>query len=186
LEASPFARFCFAPAMRQLRHLELQSFNAERTAENYDAAFSALAQLESLRLTGVQRVDVMMPHLAHAPALRTLTIACAAECPDGADTYGARHPSRDVLYQLLTAAPRLEVLLEVAASIEEWCDYFWYQQDVFFSDEPAAYREQLDEQWRELQRMGAEMERVTVVEPVLSWFLSLQPITSCPRRILHR
>ena len=66
----------------------------------------------------------------------------------------------------MTAAPLLEVRL--VASIEEWRDSFWYQHGVLLSAAPAACREKLDQQWRDLMRMGAEMERVTIVEPDLT------------------
>jgi hypothetical protein len=162
--AGAFARFCSAPAMRRLRHLKLDSFHAQLTVEEYRAAFSALAQLESLRLQWVHGVDRLLPHLAHAPTLRTLTITCKAESPADAETYGARLPNRDALRQLLAAAPLLQVRLEVPASIETWRKAFCCTHE-----QTSAQRE-LDEQWRELQRLGAEMERVTVVEPVLFWF----------------
>jgi len=62
-----------------------------------------------------------------------------------------------VLRQLLDTAPRLEVQLEVTSNIETWRsanEYRWAS---------AASCEQMDEQWRELQRMGKELERVIIL-----------------------
>jgi hypothetical protein len=157
-EAGAFARLCSSPALRQLRHLSLVSVAARllgSTAEECRAAFSALVGLESLCLKCISGVDLLLPHLAHAPALRTLTIRCASDLPTIADSPGRWNPSRAVLDQLLTAAPLLEVRLQSAASLEEW-------RGCWTPSVLAADRERIDDQWRELQRIGAEMERVTI------------------------
>lgn len=150
--------------MRQLRHLELMWFMVEGNAEwspleadECIAAFTALARLESFRLNRVCGINLLLPHIAHAPALRTLNIRCAAESFREIDIGGGEHPRRKVVRRLLTAAPQLEVQLEVTSNIETWRsanEYRWAS---------AASCELMDDQWRELQRMGAEMERVTVV-----------------------
>ena len=160
-EAGAFARLCSSPALRQLRHLSLVSVAARLlglTAEEYRAAFSALVGLESLCLKCISGVDLLLPHLAHASTLRTLTIRCASDPPTIADSPGPWNPSRAVLDQLLTAAPLLEVRLQVAASLEEWRGCWTYQTPPV----SAADREQIDEQWRELQHIGAELERVII------------------------
>jgi hypothetical protein len=164
-EAGNFARFCSTPALRQLRRLDmvhLQEVDAGLTAEDYRVVFSALAGLQSLRLDFVLRLDLLLPHLAHAPALRTLTCSCAAENPDLVGLIGSMHPGHEALRQLLTAAPRLEVRLEMATSIGEWRGSLCYSHGLA----SALQRGQMDDQWSELQRAAAELERVTVVEPV--------------------
>jgi len=169
-EAGSFARFCSTPAMRQLRHLELcfqiDSWKPADTLQSDEccAAFSGLAGLEALHLSQVAGLDRLLPHLAHAPALRTLTIPCGVEDLRTVASEGATHPSRDALRQLLTAAPRLEVRLQMAATVEKWRKCFWY------SGTTVSQRKQMDDQWSELQRMGMEMERVTVVEPDITVF----------------
>jgi len=165
-EAGSFARFCTTPAMRQLRYLELKKcvrIEWQKTADTMqsdecDSPFIALVQLESLHLKEVARLDRLLPHLAHAPALRTLTIPCGVEDLRTVASEGATHPSRDALRQLLTAAPQLEVRLEVAATIEKWRKCFWY------SGTTVSQRKQMDDQWSELQLAAAEMERVTIVD----------------------
>jgi hypothetical protein len=161
-----FARLCSTPALHRLHHLELVIFPAQEVAlpaEEY-TAFSAFARLESLHLRCVYGVDRLLPHLAHVPTLRCLTVSCVADRPDMAASSGATHPGRDALHSLLAAAPRLEVRLEVPTSIEEWRAGFWYRHN------PESHR-QMDGQWRKLRRMAAEnMERVAVVEPVLPVF----------------
>ena len=167
LKSSDLVRFCSAPSMRQLRRLELESVQvqgARLTADECRAALGSLAALESLRLCWVYGVDLLLPHLAHALALRSLVITCGTQIPTTVERYGSVVPSCELLRQLLAAAPLLQVRLEVPASIETWCKAFCYTHE-----QTSAQRE-LDEQWRELQRLGAEMERVTVVEPVLSGF----------------
>jgi hypothetical protein len=159
--AGAFGRLCSTPALRQLRQLDLVNLGAHGvrfTDDEYRAAFSCLAQLESLRLMSVNGVDRLLPHLVHAPALRRLIIPCDAQNPEVADSLGSTHPSRNELHSLLTAAPLLQVRLAAVASLEEWCEQFWYEESS------ASQREQIDQQWRDLMRMGAEMERVTIVE----------------------
>ena len=163
-EADAFARLCSAPALRQLRHLDLQYLRAmvtESVAAAHHSAFSSLAQLQSLSLQAVERVDLLLPQLTHAPAMRTLTFACVPDEPYALRTSVAPAiPSREALHRLLTAAPLLAVRLEVAASTDEWYESGRYR--MFFTSE--ADRQQIGEQWHELRRMGAEMERVTVID----------------------
>ena len=164
--AGGFSRLCSTPAMRQLRHLDLVSPRAHGgrlTADEYRAAFSALARLKSLRLASVKGIVLLLPHLAHAPALRTLTISCEADRPEDAYSFGGTQPSCEVLRRLLTAASLLEVRLELAASIEEWRGSASYEEGE--GDEAGPAEQQMDEQWDELQRMAAEMERVTIAHP---------------------
>lgn len=87
---------------------------------------------------------------------RAITIPCAAFHPQR-DL--ATHPSREALRRLLAAAPRLEVWLAMAATIEQWRNRCLYQTHA----STASQRDQMDEQWRNLQRMGAELPRVTVI-----------------------
>jgi len=110
----------------------------------------------------VLRLDLLLPHLAHAPALRTLTCSCAAENPDLVGLIGSMHPGHEALRQLLTAVPLLQVRLEMAVTIEGWRGSFCYSHGLA----SALQRGQMDDQWSELQRAAAELERVTVVEPV--------------------
>ena len=151
-----------APLPRCVNSASSDTVQAQLTVEEYRAAFSALAQLESLHLRWICGVDRLLPHVAHAPALRSIVITCGAQSPTTVERYGSAVPSRELLRQLLTASPRLEVRLEAGASIETW-RHTCYDPNI-----TALQREQLDEQWRELQRMGAEMERVTVVDADLT------------------
>jgi hypothetical protein len=121
------------------------------------AAFSALAGLEALHLSQVAGLDRLLPHLAHAPALRTLTIHCEVHDLMTVASQGATHSCCDALQSLLAAAPRLEVRLEMAVPIDEWRSSCWYEQSS------ASQREEVERQWRELQRVGADLERVTIV-----------------------
>jgi len=75
-----FARFCATASMRHLHHLTLEgglAVSAATSADEWRAGFSTLAQLDSLLLKRVEMIDLLLPHLAHAPALRTLTVPCA-------------------------------------------------------------------------------------------------------------
>jgi len=156
-----FARFCATPALRQLRHLELLDFaaqNLDPIADAQHSAFSTLARLESLRLKAAMGVDRLLPQLARAPALRTLTIVCTPDNPLTLRLYGPAHPSQEALRRLLAAAPLLAVRLELAASIDEWRSSTSHRRGS------AADRQQIDEQWRQLQRMGADLERVTIAD----------------------
>jgi len=155
-----FARLCLTPALRRLRHLDIDRWNAAAAvgdADHWRTAFSALAQLESLRLAGINGVDLLLPHLAHAPALLTLIIVCTPDHPFSIPLYGPTHPSRLELRRLLTAAPRLEVRLQMATSIDQWRALGAHRKGS------APDHEQMDEQWREFQRMAAQLERVTIV-----------------------
>ena len=131
----------------------------QRTRATRVAALSSLARLESLHLKDIRGVDRLLPHLAHAPALRTLTVVCAADEPFSLRVYGPTNPSREALGQLLAAAPQLQVRLLVAASVEEWRTSNTHYKPSAMS---APEWERVGEQWRELQRMGAELERVTL------------------------
>jgi hypothetical protein len=126
-------------------------------ADECRAAFGALAQLESLCLEDINGVNRLLPHLAVAPALRTLTVACGASNPATTDARKSALPSREAMRRLLAAAPRLKVRLH-APSLDRWRMALWY-----FGNDDAAQTEQMDEQWHELQRMGADLERVTAV-----------------------
>ena len=113
-----FAPFCATPAMGQLRHLEFQflAMGCDMlSADEWRAGWSALAQLESLCLKEVQSVDQLLPHLAQAPALRTLTIFLRPS----PDPQPSIYPSTAALRQLLAAAPQLQVRLSMAATPEQ-------------------------------------------------------------------
>ena len=156
-KAGAFERFCSAPAMRRLRHLDLRRFpaqTAEPSADAQHSAFSTLARLESLHFKDVRGVDRLLPQLAHAPALRTLTIACAP-VQSFSSVHESTQPSREALARLLTAAPLLLLRLQMAVSMAEWRTASVYSS-VFVC-------ERMDEQWREFQRMAAQLERVTIV-----------------------
>ena len=160
--AGGFARLCLTPALRQLRHLTLDDVSTvDNTAsEEFTAeALSALACLESLHLMAVPGVDWLLLHLAHAPALRTLTFVCTPDEPIMGLLYGSTHPSFRMLRWLLTAAPRLEVRLGIPASMDGWLGSDGYRRLAATESD----RKEMDDQWRELQCMGAELERVTVV-----------------------
>ena len=63
-----------------------------------------------------------------------------------------------MLRWLLTAAPRLEVRLEIPASMDGWRGSDGYRRLAA----TASDRKDMEDQWRELQRMGAELERVII------------------------
>jgi hypothetical protein len=108
----------------------------------------------------VSKVDQLLPHVAHAPALRTLTIPCA---PYSFRHSAAENPGREALRQLLAAAPLLAVRLQMAASLDEWRNSFVYRMELTRS----ADRQQMRQQWRRLMS-AAELERVTITDPALA------------------
>ena len=113
--------------MRQLRQLELMDLGAHDaglTAQEDRAAFSSLAQLESLRLRWDYGIGLLLPHLVHASTLRSLIITGGAQSPTTVERCGSVVPSRELLRQLLTASQMLEMRLAVGAIIEKWRDCF--------------------------------------------------------------
>jgi len=159
-DVDSFARLSPAP-LRRLELCQVHVTGEGLVTDDTRAAFSALDQLESLCLERVNGVDRLLPHLAHAPALRSLTIRCAAEYPDTARLYGATQPSREALARLLAAAPLLAVRLSMATSIDQWRDASQ------FRSARTSDREGMMNQWHELQRMVAELERVVIVDPAI-------------------
>ena len=152
--------------MQRLQHIKLTGFLAAGewhfasddsrvpNADEYRAVFSQLKQLRSLTLQKVYGIDSLLAHLHRAPALRILSIRCLPD--NSAGTSKSRLPSLAVLSALLTAAPHLEVELLMPATLDRWTAL---RPSAAAQDHAAS-----EQQWRELQRMGAEMERVTVVD----------------------
>jgi hypothetical protein len=64
-----------------------------------------------------------------------------------------------VLSTLLKAAPRLEVRLLMPVTLNRWL--------ALAEPETGGIRDMFEEQWRELRRIGAELERVTIVDEKL-------------------
>jgi hypothetical protein len=169
-----FRSFFTSLNMRRLQHLKLNICLAAEDgmgaivgngdliiapdADEYRAAFSALEQLQSLTLESVFGISILLPHLHLAPALRLLSIRCEPHRCDTGDLH-APLPNRAVLSALLTAAPQLEVRLLMPATFDRWLA-LGQSAIVPFTPTPAMMKQQ----WRELQRMAAEMDRVTVVD----------------------
>ena len=161
-----FRALCSSPNMHRLQHLELGSYFAADQwhdsvvlpdADEYRAAFSALQQLQSLTLERVWGINVLLPHLHFAPALRLLSIVCKPNKVDAdADSTFDALPSRHVLSALLAAAPQLEVRLLMPATLGGWLSLHAFAS--------VKHHAVFAHRWRELKRMGAEMERVTVVD----------------------
>ena len=152
---------CSSPNIRRLQHLELDDSVAwgmriksvgPPDAGEYQSAFSPLEHLQSLTLESVRGIHALLPHLHRAPTLRLLSIRCK---PNSSDIEAATSPlpSFDVLSSLLVAAPQLEVRLLMPATLERW---------LALGHSIPVGRAVIEQQWRELQRMAAEMERVSV------------------------
>jgi hypothetical protein len=160
-----FLALCSSPNMRRLQHLELREVHVEdmltdnihQSDNELQAAFSELEQLQTLSLDRVYGVNRLLPHLHRAPVLRRLSISCTP-VPDSfsSDAIRSLLPSRAVLSALLTAAPQLEVRLLMAATLDRWL--------AIYSSAGAECRTMLEQQWRELQRMATELERVIIVD----------------------
>jgi len=120
------------------------------------AGFSALTQLESLRLADVADLDLLLLHLANAPALRILILE---RVPVHGDSSRSR-PSADALRQLLAAAAQLQVHLPAAVILEHWRSSRRYRRLATSAEE----RERMDQLFREIQQMAAEVEGVTLVD----------------------
>ena len=155
-----FRALCSSPSMRQLQHLELQDFYIDdiwtgniQSDNELRAAFSALQQLQSLTLIRVCGVNTLLSHLHRVRALRLLSIRCEPENL-GSDDATSTLPGRAVLSALLTAAPLLEVRLLLPATID-----LWLMWDYLIGEDRAV----IEQQWRELQHMAVELERVTIV-----------------------
>ena len=159
ISAGNCVALCSAPAMRQLRHLELVELFFIRVgpapdADEYRAAFSALEQLQSLALEKAWGINAPLPHLHLAPSLRLLSIRCEPNRHDILDA--ASIPGRDGLSALLASAPQLEVRLLLPTTFDRWLAL---RQPDSAEDHAAS-----EQQWRELQRMGAELDRVSLVD----------------------
>jgi hypothetical protein len=118
LYASRFLAFFSSPNMQQLRSLSLTSFFAAKPsgwifeavpADDFVAAFQSMHQLHSLKLVSIGEIDALLPPLAHASALRRLTVrggVCAL-------VYESTIPSAWVLSRLLLSHPQLHCTLEL-------------------------------------------------------------------------
>ena len=116
LYGSMFLEFFLSSHLRSLHTLTLTLLHAAGSmpsllpisAEDYAAAFSALAQLHTLTLAGVLDIDAILPHVARAPRLRWLTVqqVHGSHCGDRCVL-----PSEPILRQLLETAPRLQLTL---------------------------------------------------------------------------
>jgi hypothetical protein len=157
-----FIGLCSSSTLRQLQHLELADCYAAAAwignvqpcgAAEFESAFIALGRLRSLALENVRGVDLLLPHLRHTPTLHLLSIRCE---PSGFGIGAAQSPlpSHAVLRALLTAAPQLEVRLLVPATLERW---------LAVGQSAGGGVAVFEQQWRELQSVAAELDRVTVV-----------------------
>jgi hypothetical protein len=98
---------CFrSPNLQRLESLELEHFSASKhdrrrkpiPPADFIAAFQALRCLHSLTLVQWNDVDDLLPHLVHAPALRSLTLQ-----PDVRPGAESSAPSLAVLRELLAS-----------------------------------------------------------------------------------
>jgi hypothetical protein len=158
-----FLALCSSPSMRRLQHLELAHchtpsqwfFDALPSgAAQCGDACSSLEQLQSLTLQQVNCISSLLPRLRRAPALRLLSFRCEPDL-HAIESTDSSLPSRDVLSALLAAAPRLEVRLLLPATLDCWIQ--------LRQSDDAEHRDVFEQQWWEMQRMGAELERVTIV-----------------------
>ena len=107
------------PHIQQLHSLKVDIFcargtisvSAPPTQQEYVIAFASMHHLHTLHLARCDGVDLMLPALAHAPALRQLIIEPYLSCWYREIDNG---PSSLKLAALLTAAPRLHCVLVVS------------------------------------------------------------------------
>ena len=132
-------------------------------AEEYEAAFSALEQLQSLTLERVYGMNLFLPHLHRASALRVVSIRCESDVAyigigSAFSTLPNRWstlPRRDVLSALLASAPQLQVRLHLPADL---------QRCLTLHQSTAGDLIPRQQSWYELLAMVAGMDRVTVVD----------------------
>jgi hypothetical protein len=118
LYGSAFLSVLSGPSLHQLQSLTLERFFAggsdglESPVTSYSAAFASLRHLHSLVLIRVCDVDLMLPHISSAPALRCLTLQ-----PHSDPWFNNRPsaPSPSVLSALLTASPDLHCTILIQA-----------------------------------------------------------------------
>lgn len=163
-----FAALCSSPNLRRLHHLELVSMNIARSfmgddeppdPDEYRAAFGALEQLHSLSLEKIYGINVLLDELCRTPPLRLLSIRCQPN-PFGNDIAYALLPERDQLQLLLVVAPQLEVRLLMPASLDRWLSIGCTCGRPRLGHDFARF----EEEWRDMQRAAAELDRVTIVD----------------------
>jgi len=110
-----WVNFFAHPHIQQLRSLYLDEFHVRRerypysyletdpTQQEFQLAFASMRHLHTLHLAKCRHIDLMLPAVAHAPALRHLTIE--------PDLIATTAPSNLVLATLLAAAPQLHCVL---------------------------------------------------------------------------
>jgi hypothetical protein len=113
-----FRQFFAASSMQQqLQHLQLDYFPAAFVpAADYALSFSGLHRLRSLHLRRVAGTDHLLSQLAHAPALRHLTVELRYEeqWKEAVSTI----PSIAVLSKLMESAPRMQLRLDWLATVD--------------------------------------------------------------------
>jgi hypothetical protein len=155
--ATAFAHFPVdSPMLAQLRHLTIEDFCVYNDSAGHVSALSRLPQVESLRLIRAREIDSLLASLHHAPALRLLVVECSSQHPSQIASEGPSHPSGAALRSLLTAAPLLQVQLQVP-SLERWNAAMRAQ--CYITGRILA-----DGQWAPLQQLAADLRpRVTLL-----------------------
>jgi hypothetical protein len=107
--------FCTSPLMAaHLQSLTLTLFQAggirslglaPPSAAEYEASFSSLRSLHTLRLERIYSIDLLLPSLVHLPSLVDLHLQCV--CMHSLAKGSSMTPSPVVVAQLMTARPSL-------------------------------------------------------------------------------
>ena len=98
--------------MHLTRAWRQQQLDLEPKAEELADAFAAMRSLHTLEIAFTSDPDQLLPHLARAPALRSLLL------PVGA-LYDSLLPSVEALLALFAAAPNLRCTVHNAATISD-------------------------------------------------------------------
>jgi hypothetical protein len=104
--------------MQQLESVELEFFYSSVygrdrkpiPAADFVAAFKSLRCMHSLTLVQWNDVDDLLPHLIHAPALRSLTLRPDVRVPNSFADSKTSVPSVSVLRQLLAATAQSQLV----------------------------------------------------------------------------
>jgi len=104
-------RFCQSNMMQKLESLEITDGNVPANSVDIIAAFSSLRSLHTLRIQSFERINSLMPHMVHAPALRTLLLQLSS-----ASVPASVIPTAIAINCLLETAPLLQCTLDLTNS----------------------------------------------------------------------
>lgn len=164
LKAARCSRWLLFVASNSSAWLALELFGAGDepiSGGEYRVAFGALEQLQSLRVKLAWGISMhrLLRHAALIRPLRTLTLCCESDRLLTADDPASAHPRRADLLYLLAALPQLHVRLVLPRTLGEWRMSGWYRLNWRAADGSGR----VDDQWRQLWRLGEGMDRVIVV-----------------------